>query len=189
MDLIWRKNRKKDEQQKHLVIQPSEEVKKYLDSIIQEKSFDVSKVIEYGHFGASLILKHDEANPEIKIRILKKQYVGENEKEWKKFVHPNILPLIKLEYLQNVDSYLFFSPAEESSLQEKIEDKLFRKDTQALRRIVNWLKEVTDAIQYLHSTGYTHLNIQSQNMIISKNDVLQISDFHYVSSRSSRATR
>lgn len=189
MNLICCKNRKKSEPRKSPVIQPTERYIKYLDAIIEEKSFNVSKVIEYGYFGGSVIIKHNEVNPEIKVKILKTHYVGENEKEWRNFNHSNILPLLKMEYLQKSDSYLFYSPAEDTTLREKVEDNLFRKDPQALRRLINWLKDVADVTEYFHATGYTHLNIQEQNMVITKDEVLQISDFHYVSSRNSRTSR
>lgn len=190
MDLIcWRRKKKNVEPQKWLIASPAERCKKFLDSVIDEKSFDVSKIIESGYFGGSIIVKNNDKDAEMKVRILKQEYVGEKEREWKIFNHRNLMPLMELEYLQNKNSYLFYSSVEEVTLEAKMKDKLFRKDPHALWKLVYWLEEIADAVQYLHSNGYAHMNLQAKNMIVTKDDVIQISDFHHLSSINSRTNR
>lgn len=190
MDLIfWCRKKKKVEPQKLLVTSPTERYKKFLNSVIDEKSFDVSEILECGYFGGSVIVKNNDKYAEMKVRILKKEYVGGKETEWKQFNHRHLLPLLELEYMQNKDSYLFYSSVEKITLEEKIKDKLFRKDPQALWRLVYWLEGIADAVQYLHSNGYALMNLQAKNMIITKDDVVKISEFHHLSSIKSRTDR
>lgn len=162
MDFFWRKNKKKVKPHKATIVAPNEKYMQFLDFVIQEKSFDVVKVIECGYFGGSITVKQNEPATDIKVNILKVEYVGKKECMWEKFNHRNILPLLKLEYLQKSAPYLFYLPAEEITHKAKIEDKLFKKDPQALRKLLSWLTDVADVAQYLHNTGYAHLNIQSQ---------------------------
>lgn len=189
MNLICCKNRKKVETHQSPIIHPKVGYIKYLDSVIQEKSFDVTEITEYGYFGGTVILKQNETRGNVKVRIVREGYLGEKESEWRSLKHLNILPLLKMEYLQKNDSYLFYSPLEETTLQKKVEEKEFRKDPEALLKMITWLKEIADAVQYLHSIGYAHLNIQANSMIITEANVLQIADFHYVNLTNSRTDR
>lgn len=181
MNLICCGNKKKNEIRKRHIAPPIERYIQFLNSVIEEKSFDVTKTINYGYFGGNLIVKHDVSNAELKVKIVKEEYVGDKECKWETFNHRNLLPLLKLEYLKCFDSYLFYSSAEETSLEEKISDKYFRKDTQSLWKLLYWLEGIADAVQYLHSNGYGHLNLQAKSMIVTKDDVVQISEFHHLS--------
>lgn len=189
MNLICCKNKKNVEPRKSPVVHWDMRHKKFVDSVIEEKSFDVCKVMQIGYFGATIIVNRNETEAECKVQILKKEYTGEKVIECNKFSHRNIVPLLKLEYLKNADSYLFYWPVEKNTLQETIEDKIFRKDPRALWKLVNWLKETADATQYLHSCGYAHCNLQAKNLIITKDDVLQISEFHHLNSTNNRTNR
>lgn len=162
---------------------------KFLESVIKEKAFDVIRVTQCGNFGASLVVKHNWAENECKVQILKKTLAGEKEIDCRKLNHRNLLPLLKFEYIKNADSYLLYWPVEEYTLHEKIQDRLFRRNPQALWKIINWLKEASDGLDYLHSSGYAHCDLQTKNLIINKNDVLQISQYHYLNSKNSRTNR
>lgn len=160
-----------------------------MDSIIKKESLRVSKVIECGYFGGSITVKNNDQNTDMKVRIVKKEYAGKNETEWEKFSHPNIQPLLQLQYLQNQETYLFHTSAEEITLEEKVKDKLFKKQTQAPWKIISWLEGIANAVQYLHSCGYAHMKLEAKSIIITENDVAQISQFHHISSIKTRTDR
>lgn len=186
MDLICCRNKNKVETRKCHIIPPNDRYIKYMNSVIKEKSFDVAKTLHYGYFGASLMVKDNETNEEVKARILKEEYIGENEREWAKLNHSNLLPLLNLEYIKSTQCYLFYTAGDKTTLEDKILDKSFRKDTGALWKLVYWLEGVADALQYLHANGFGHLNLQAKSMIITQDDVVQISEFHHLSSINSR---
>lgn len=189
MDLFCFKNMKKVEQHKSIIYPWEVRHKKFYDSVIQEKSFIVSKIIEYGYFGTTIDVNHNETDAQLRVRILKKDYLGENEKEWAKFNHKNLLPLLKMEFLKNADCFLFYSPTEETTLQEKVDAKIFRNDLLAHWKIIKWLNEICDALEYLNHCGFAHCNLEAKNMIVTQNDILQISQFHHLTSINSRSYR
>lgn len=189
MNLICVKNRKKSDHHKSLTDLWQERYEKLVESVAQEKLFNVKKVIEYGHFGASMIVTHKETDAEFRLKISKEQYIGSEEKQWRKFDHGSLLPLLKIEFMKSRDCYLFLSPAEDVSLQDKIDSKVLKKDRQALGRLLKWLREICAAVRYLHDCGYAHCSLEAKNMIIRNDDVLQISEFNHLCSTKCRTNR
>lgn len=190
MDLLFRhRKNKSNDPPTSFITSLNERNEKFLDSIIKEKSFKVSKILECGFFGGCIIIKNKKNDTKIKARILKKEYAGEHENKRKIFIHRNIQPLIKLDYLPIKKSYIFYSAVEKITLEEKLKDKLFKNHTQSLWRLVSWLQDISDALQYIHSKGYAFMNLKAQNMIINQDDVIQISDFHNLTRVNSRTNR
>lgn len=185
MDLICCR-KKKVKSQNSQIDSPCERYKDFLDSIIENKSFNVTKTIDYGNFGASIIIKQDETDNKIKVRILKEEYLGEKERDWEKLEHRNLQKLLKLEYLESSKSFLFYTTAEETTLQDKIGDRCFRSDTESLWKLLYWLEGIADATHYLQANGYSHMDLEARSMIITADEKVKISHFHHLSSIHSR---
>lgn len=189
MKFFWRKNRENIEAPNTSIIPESARYEKFLNTVLREKCLHIQKVIDVGCFGATVIVKENVTGEDVKVRILKEGYVGEKEREWNKLNHRNLVPVLKIEYLKPLGTYLFYSPVEETTLHEKIEDTQFKKDSDALWKILNMLEKIADGVTYINSLGLAHLNLQATSMIVSKDDVVQISDFHYLSSTNIRTEK
>lgn len=101
MDLICCKFKKKVEPVESPTMQPKNGYKNFVECVIQEKSFDISEITEYGSFEGSVILKQNEIRPDVKVKIVKKDYMGENESEGAKLRHLNILTLLNMTIYPN----------------------------------------------------------------------------------------
>lgn len=75
MDLICSKFKKKVEPVESPTMQPKNGYKNFVECV-KEKSFDISEITEYDSFGGSVILKQNEIRPDVKVKIVKKDYMG-----------------------------------------------------------------------------------------------------------------
>jgi serine/threonine-protein kinase 11 len=90
------------------------------------------------------------------------------------FRHPNILNLIEVLHLPaRNEVYLVLEYAENGSLASVIE-RPFRLPQRSVMSIV---KQVAEALQYLHDNGYVHQDIKPSNILLDRNGRALLADF------------
>ena len=148
-------------------------VKMYLEKM----RFTSIMPIASGAFGdvLSAITPHNET---VAVKIVK------NNKSWKKeeviwpsLKHPNILPLYDIIDLKEMKMKLYIMPKLPTSLDKMFRSPSFLADPDGLKRIRRWLKNSIDGLQYLHESGFVHLDIKSNNVLIDAKDSAVLCDF------------
>lgn len=81
MDVIcWRRKNKSNKPLKSILVHLTERYIHFLDSVMIEKSYGVSKIIEFGCIGGTIIVKNNDKNEEIsKFEFLEKNMLGEKK--------------------------------------------------------------------------------------------------------------
>lgn len=151
--------------------------KNILNEVVRAKGFANYKVIEVeeGRLSIAVDMKEDKT-----VHIVPDNVLGENEKLWGSLQHHHLLPLGHYEYLLKPNAHLFHTIQPSSILKDVIGDKNFKNSPDAIRRMTKWMKEAASGLQYLHESGYQHLNISSKNIIITEDSIAKIKDFKYL---------
>lgn len=162
--------------------------KNILDEVLLIKRFNNHKVIEADQFSYTIAVENNSED-NIAVKIVSDDDLGSNEKQWETFHNHHVLPLISYEYLQSSKAHLFYTVVPSYTLKDLTADKKFKGNPDALRKITKWLKEAAAGLQYLHESGYNHLNISSENIVITKDGTAKIKDFQYLQNADKRFTR
>lgn len=162
--------------------------KNILKEVVQAKGFANYKVIKADLCRLSIAVDSD--TKEVKtVHIVPDNDLGENEKLWGSLQHHHLLPLVHYEYLQKQNVHLFHTLEPSSTLKDVLGDKSFKNSPDAIKKIAKWMKEAAAGLQYLHESGYQHLNISSNHIIITEDSIVKIKDFQYLQCGEQRTTR
>ncbi len=108
---------------------------------------------------------------------LKKTNVNTNilkETQFQKiFNHPNIVKMY-LSFINEEHLYLVMELVDNINLEQYLKSirwKISIEDTKV------FFKQIVDAIEYCHSIGLVHLDIKPDNIMITKNNILKLTDF------------
>lgn len=160
-----------------------------LDEVLQIKRFKKHKIIEADQFGYTIAVENDTEENRMAVKIISDGNLNSNEKQWDTFHNHHVLPLINYEYLPNLKANLFYTIVPLYTLQDLIRDKKFQNNPDAIRKVTKWFKEASAGIQYLHQSGYSHLNISAKNIVIVKDGGAKIKDFQYLEQADKLTTR
>lgn len=162
--------------------------KNILNEVVQAKGFANYKVIKAEPFRLSIAVASDTKEEKI-VKIVPNDDLGENEKLWGSLQHHHLLPLINYEHLPKPNVHLFSTIEPSRTLKDVLGDKNFKNSPDAIRRITKWMKEAAEGLRYLHESGYQHLNICSENITVTEDDIVKIKDFQYLHYGEQRTTR
>lgn len=159
-----------------------------LDEVLQVKRFNKHKVIEADLFGYTIAVENDTGE-KMAVKIIADDNLGSNEKQWETLHNHHVLPLINYEYLSNIKVHLFYTIVPTYTLKDLITDKEFKNNPDAIRKITKWIKEAAAGIQYIHESGYNHLNISAKNIAITEDGSTKIKNFLYLERANKHPTR
>lgn len=188
MDRYSLKFQKYKTKQQTKMIEFTELHKSILDEVIKIKRFSKHKVIEADKFSYTIAVEND-TEENMALKIVSDDNLGENEKLWEVLQHHHVFPLINYEYLPNPKAHLFYTVVPSYTLKDLVSDKKFKNNPDAIRKITKWFKEAAAGFQYLHESGYKHLNISSKNIVVTKDETAKIKDFQYLQHGDKRLTR
>lgn len=154
-----------------------------IDKVLEKKKFHLYSVTEFGNFGPTINIKYSLLENEYAVKILQQENIGPEELQWYQLYNENIHSLITIEFVENVDVFLFYTEAWNYSLKEIMEQKLLKKRQDGMTMALKWVKEVANGLMYLHKKNLFHLNISTENIVITDNDIAKITNFHFICSR------
>lgn len=153
--------------------------KDILEKIIQKKGFTNPKVIHEDKFTATITVDNN-TNQKMTVKIVQDPELAEKEKLRQHIHHHHILPVTSYEYCLDAKVHLFYSPLQLSTLKDLLANKNFRNSPDAVKKVIIWCKEAASAIQYVHKSGYQHMNISTKCIAITKDEIVKITDFGYL---------
>ena len=86
--------------------------------------------------------------------------------------HANIARLRDLEFDENGHPILVLEYLGGRSMEQ-----LLRAGSVSIHRAVTWLQQISDAVDYAHRKGVTHLDLKPSNVIITEDDSAKVIDF------------
>lgn len=165
---------------RHL-ISDDEYKKLILNFTIKKLNFDLIKFIRSGRFGFVIQAKRPNSIREVAVKILTSEQLGKNEEEWVHFNHRNILPVLESTFFPVLGIHVFVTDVGTFTLESIIADEMFKYDPEAVSRIVQWIKDIVGALNYLHKEkDLAHCNLKESNVMISNFLSAKLFDFHYL---------
>lgn len=151
----------------------------FIDFVTQAKRFYSYKVISSGKFSASIEVDYQNKDKKRAVLIMQKKELEYKEFDWDKLKSSHVVQAINHEYLPKLQTYVFYTESGESTLEEKISDKNFRKTMGAIESIFKWIKEASLGIKHLHKNSYVHLNICTRSIIITRENTAKVGCLDY----------
>lgn len=156
---------------------------------IAAKGFSVVAELGTGSFGSVVELKHQETKERIALKLVLKNNVSKNEIElWAKLQHQNIVPLLLHKYEEPY--HVFFMPKFGSTLSKMLHMKAFTIDPRSFQAALRWIRDVTSALSFLHGRDLCHLDVKTNNVLISNHDGRAVlADFGFIAKTDELVTR
>lgn len=134
-----------------------------------------------GTFGTVIKVKEPHSASTVALKISLEDDVTDAEKIiWRNLDHPNIVSLKSISFAESSHTFLFKMLAHPFTLNQVLLDSNFKMNFRALTRAKFWLQGITSGLQYLHSIKCCHLDIKSNNILISASDDALICDFTFL---------
>lgn len=154
-----------------------------IDKVLQERNFNVYSVTEFGKFGPVINIKFLPMQNEIPVRIVEQEKIGKEELEWYNLYNDNILSLITIEHIEKIDVVLFYMEEYEYTLKEIITHDIIKSKEDGITKAIKWMTQIAEGLQYIHLKNFVHLNICTENIVITEKENAKITNFHYLCSR------
>ncbi|CAF1131738.1 unnamed protein product [Didymodactylos carnosus] len=90
--------------------------------------------------------------------------------------HPNIVSYV--ESFRSTDGYLniVMSYCEGGDLHTKLKEQKTKEQILNENQIVEWLIQICMALQYMHDKNVLHRDLKTQNIFLTKNDIVKVGD-------------
>ncbi|CAF0949511.1 unnamed protein product [Didymodactylos carnosus] len=90
--------------------------------------------------------------------------------------HPNIVSYI--ESFRSVDNFLniVMSYCEGGDLYTKLKERKTKQQILSENQIVEWFVQICMALQYMHDRNVLHRDLKTQNIFLTKNDIVKVGD-------------
>ena len=149
---------------------------------LEEKNYSFVEMLGEGSFGAVLKVERSTTKEEYAVKVVAENHVSDGETTiWSTLQHQNLLPLMSCDYVYFAKSYIYFTPVHPTTLDKEIFNASFIEDKHALSRSTTMLKQILAAVNYLHQRNLSHLDIKSNNILISKERNAVLTDFGFLS--------
>lgn len=150
---------------------------------LESKNYSFVEVIGGGSFGSVLKVKHEPSGGEKAVKIVAKDRVTKGEIElWATLEHENILSLISSELVYYADSYIFITEVYPTTLEQEIMNSSSRNDHGDFCQAVDYLKNILEAVAYLHSRNLSHMDLKCNNILVSEDRKAVLADFGFTTS-------
>lgn len=153
-----------------------------IDKVLEKKRFHLYSITEFGIFGPTINVKYPPMKNEYSVKILTQDNIGKEELEWYKLYNENIISLIHIEFVEKIDVFLFYSEDWDYTLKEINQNSFLKNSTDGMCRVIKWIKEIAEGIKYMHRKNFYHLNICTENIVITDKDQAKIRNFHWICS-------
>lgn len=154
-----------------------------IDKVLEKKKFHLYSVAEFGKFGPTINVKYPPMEKEYSVKILTTDNIGKEELEWYKLYNESIISLIHIEFVEKMDVFLFYAEDWDYTLTEIYQNNFLKNSTDGMGRVIKWMKEITEGIKYMHLKNLYHLNISTENIVITEKDQAKIANFHWICSK------
>lgn len=161
----------------------------FIDFVAQAKHFDSYKVISRGNFSATIEVDYQNKEKKRAVLMMTKKELECKAFDWDKLNNFHIIQPVAHEYLPKLQTYVFYTETGESTLEDKIKDKHFRRSSGAMELILKWCKEACLGIKHIHSNNYVHLNICTKSIIVTSENVAKVGALDYCRSAFSKNKR
>ncbi|XP_023243818.1 uncharacterized protein LOC111641815 [Centruroides sculpturatus] len=142
-------------------------------TIMENYGYKYRKYIDFK--GGFLLLMLDRTGREVTVRIRNKVSDGERL-FWPLLSHPNILILIQALNISK-EMYAFIMPACLCTLEERLKMSSICKKSWGYLLCKKWIREILDALSYLHDNKLYLVNLQIETIMLSSYLNAMISDF------------
>lgn len=145
--------------------------------ILKKKNYkNISKIGSGGYGDVVKLSAPGKKNNKIAAKIISSFARSPGEAElWKKFDHPNVLPL--LDIIQEPEVDIYFMPLLKQSLDKILVENSFLSNTKAFELTKTWMKDVSEGLRHLHDMNVAHLDLKIDNVLIDSNIRGVICDF------------
>jgi serine/threonine protein kinase len=143
-------------------------------------TYSLISLLGQGAFGEVYLGKHIQNQSLVAVKIL---YTRSSEKQLRDFVneartfrlhHPNIISV--LDFGMERASNLFFIVMDYAS-NGTLRQRHRQGSTVPLEIIVQYVRQITSALQYAHNENLVHRDLKPENLLIDKNGEILVSDF------------
>jgi len=147
-----------------------------------EENYDIKKVLGTGAFSTVKLATRKKNGVEYAIKIIDKQKVGDKKEMLDREVdilrrirHPNVISVQEI-YETSSTLYLVMELATGGELFDEIVKRGKYSEDDAARMV----KQITEAISYLHSKGIVHRDLKPENLLLASktvDSIIKIADF------------
>lgn len=155
-----------------------------IDQVLENKKFQLRSITEFGDFGPTINVKYPPMNHEYAVKILTKDNIGEEEIIWYELYNDSILSLIHIEFIEKPEVILFYSEDFNYSITEIVQNGFLNNSADGINRAIKWTTQIAEGMKYLHMKDIFHLNLTTDNVVITEDDHAKITNFHYLCSKS-----
>lgn len=144
---------------------------------LEDNKYSDVRPLGSGSFG-DVLSATSPHNTEVAVKVIKNINAWVVEEEiWPALSHPLLLPLLDVLPLPEVGAKLYVSPRLRTCLFDLLQSAGFRADPAAFDRVRKWLRNVLEALDFLHTCGFAHMDIKTENVLISSEDSAVLCDF------------
>ena len=154
---------------------------------MSERKYEIGRVIGKGSFGSVHLARHRVDRSQFVVKKISLSRAPKSERESARrevrllslLKHPNIIGYkeswmdrtgtlnIVMEYASGGDLY--------GRIKKQASQRAGRHFSE--RKIVDWLVQLCLALQYIHQSKVLHRDLKTQNVFLTKNDVIKLGDF------------
>lgn len=155
-----------------------------IDQVLESKKFQLRCITEFGDFGPTINVKYPPMNHEYAVKILTKDNIGDEETVWYQLYNDSILSLIHIEFVAKPEVFLFYSEDWNYSMTEIVQNNFLNNSADGINRAIKWITQIAEGMKYLHTKDFFHMNLTTDNVVITEDDRAKISNFHWMCSKS-----
>ena len=153
------------------------ELKKSVIHYLQHLDYKYIKCLGDGGFG-SVIAMLTPNNEKIAIKIVENDNIWFMEDEfWPRICHPHLLPMTNTMTIEQLNVKLYFMPILPKVLIDTLFEEEFKRDPNSFNRVKKWFRQILSALAHLHASGFCHLDIKADNILLDDEDNAVVCDF------------
>lgn len=115
-------------------------------------------------------------------KIVSGERIKQNEMEyWHLLDHKNIVQLTKTILAPEENACCFVMPRHYMTLEQIMSTGWFQEDEDNIFDIKRWILDTLSGVEYLHHHNLCHLNIHTNNVLVSYNSIAKLGGFKFVS--------
>lgn len=151
---------------------------------LEQRYYSFMEPLGDGSFGNVIKVKNILTDEERAVKVVSQQKVSEGETTiWPTLgSHESILPLLACEYVYYAKSYIFMTPVHPTTMEKEILKSTLPNKLEVFNERIDWLNQILDVSAYLHKRNLAHLDLKSNNVLISKQRRAIVTDFGFLTS-------
>ncbi|GBM86119.1 hypothetical protein AVEN_167774-1 [Araneus ventricosus] len=157
------------------------------ESILTEfetsSNYDIDECLGRGAYGLVFLVHDKKSDKKLAAKLVMKSTSGERDL-WPNLCHPNLLSFIRTDELSE-SCIVHLMPYVGSDLFHLLYEKVpsFHDDKRCFLRKKNYVRDVLNGLEYMHSRNICHMDLKVENILICyKTDKAIIGDFSTLTS-------